>query len=115
MISEGLDSGRVGLFEVKAKAAGVAARKHEALGGCGLAWLVGAIWRSRESWGAEEGLGEVLPLPWASQDPDRPRASRTPGGQGIYSLFRAPPALVGLARTGPCQALPVTSVKLVGF
>ena len=112
MISEGLDSGRVGLFEVKARAAGVAARKHEALGGCGLAWLVG---ESGLSGGAEEGLGEVLPLPWASQDPDRPRASRTAGGQGIYSLFCAPPALVGLARTGPCQALPVTSVKLVGF
>lgn len=25
---------------MKARAAGVAARKHEALGGCGLAWLV---------------------------------------------------------------------------
>lgn len=43
MISDGPDSGRVGLFEVKARAAGVAARKHEAPGGCGLAWLVGEL------------------------------------------------------------------------
>lgn len=32
---------RWGLFEVKARASGVAARKHEAPEGCGLAWLVG--------------------------------------------------------------------------
>ena len=89
MISDGPDSGRVGLFEVKARAAGVAARKHEAPEGCGLAWLVG---ESGLSGGAEragtrlEGLvGRGVECGLYPKDTGSPE--RCPAGEQPLDLY----------------------------